>query len=211
MWRTINAEREGLVEPLKTVAERVKAFLAAYGERGELVLRAALERAWELEASGARVLGDFDNRGLKRKLEERGLKYNPGQLLRRLERDYMLIETSYRSSTQRWWRFVDKSEIERALGWKPSEVDVEGKLVRAQFASIQPARLVKDLEEISSKVALSRDDVERLRRLLFNELELAVKLTKKMRELGGFEEELTILGRLMELAFRAAKRLEQNL
>jgi len=195
---------------LRSVAERVKVFLAEYGEKGELVLRAALERAKELDLEGRPRLGDFDAKGVKAKLAELGVKYNPNKLLRKLERDYAIIETSYKSSTQHWWVFYDREEVERALGpSKPSEEgEVEELLLRAQFNALRPEKLLKELEALSSKPFLAPADAEKLKSLLFGDLERAASLFEKMsRKRDRFERELALLDKLVKAAYAASKKL----
>uniref|UniRef100_A0A7J3ZL40 Uncharacterized protein n=1 Tax=Fervidicoccus fontis TaxID=683846 RepID=A0A7J3ZL40_9CREN len=195
---------------LRSVSDRTRAFIGEYGERGELVLKAALKRAQELDLEGRPKLGDFDFKGVKKKLLEWGVRYNPSQLLRRLEREYAIIETSYKSSTQHWWIFYDRNEVERALGSERLyEVeDFEIKLILAQYNVLKPARLLSELKGLSAKKALAPRDFERLRQLLFNDVEEAAKLAKKMEAFPDyFEREREVLTEIIELAYCASKRI----
>ena len=98
------------------VRERVLEFLAKYGEKGYYVLKAAVEASLQggSQRRGVR-LGDFSYREVVAKLRSYGLEYNPANLLSKLERDYAVIETSYRSSGQHWWRFIDLDAVIEAL------------------------------------------------------------------------------------------------
>ncbi len=98
------------------VRERVLEFLARYGEKGYYVLKAAVEASLEGGSSRRGVrLGDFSYREVVAKLKSYGLEYNPANLLSRLEREYAVIETSYRSGGQHWWRFIDLDAVIAAL------------------------------------------------------------------------------------------------
>ena len=93
------------------VRERLLEFLANYGERGLAVVRAAVEAALAGRGSPGVRLGDFSYREVVARLRSWGLDYNPSMLLRILERDYGVIETTYRSSNQHWWRFLDLNAV----------------------------------------------------------------------------------------------------
>ena len=195
---------------LRSVGDRVKLFIGEHGEKGELVLKAALERAQELDLEGRPKLGDFDFKGVKRKLLEWGVRYNPSQLLRKLEREYAVIETSYRSTTQHWWIFYDRDEVERVIGSERlhEASDFEFKLVLAQYNVLRPARLLSELRSLSTKKALTPRDVERLRLLLFNEIEEAVKLARKMEAFPEqFKREREVLAKIIELAYSVSKKI----
>ncbi len=211
-----DGSREKMVEKplsklnlLGSVEQRVKIALAEYGEKAEKVLRAAIERCRELEESGVARLGDFDYRGIKRKLAEMSFKYNPSLLLRVLEREYMIIETSYRSSNQHWWVFVDREAVERALGEEKQYDDSpEITLLRTQYKVLQPKKLLDTLIELSSKRKLSEMDKRMLRKIVFDDLNLVVELLKKMRDLEDvFQEEISVLGRIISVASKVADRL----
>ncbi len=113
------------------VRERVLEFLAKYGEKGYLVLKAAVEAA--ISGRGQRRglrLGDFSYREVVAKLKEYGVEYNPANLLSRLEREYAVIETSYKTSGQHWWKFANLDAVIEAIdeyerGGKPGFQAVE--------------------------------------------------------------------------------------
>lgn len=116
------------------VKERVLEFLARYGERGYAVLRAAVEATLGSNGRHGVRLGDFNYREVVAKLRSYGLEYNPSNLLSILEREYAVIETSYKSSNQHWWRFLDLEAVIEALDeyergaspQPPQNGDVEG-------------------------------------------------------------------------------------
>ncbi|MEB3788829.1 MAG: hypothetical protein GSR72_02920 [Desulfurococcales archaeon] len=153
-----------------------KAFIARYGERGYLVLKAILEaraHAWT-----GTELGDFSYRHVKEAIEKYGLSYNPSPLLRKLEKEYGLIETTYRSSTQHWWRIVDPKEIERTVKEyegkedEPDgyEEDYRARMLRIQFLSLDPERILETLQNLSRRKRLSSYEKKLLRQIVFEDL-----------------------------------------
>jgi len=110
------------------VRERVLEFLARYGEKGFYVLKAAVEACIEGRSARRGVrLGDFSYREVAARLREYGLEYNPSNLLSLLEREYAVIETTYRSSGQHWWRFIDLDAVIEALdAYERGSQGVEG-------------------------------------------------------------------------------------
>ena len=204
-------------QPAGGVAERVLEFLAEYGERGYAVLRAAVEAALSRRQRGVR-LGDFNAREVAQRLKSWGIEYNPSMLLRILERDYGVVETSYRSSNQHWYKFVDLDAVVDALDAYDRGVDVaaedepgveedpEVSVLLAQVASLDPQGLVEELRRLAAKPRLSRSDVLRLRRLAFEELELAAKLVRRAEELGYDGPEVELLQEAIRLAARLARR-----
>jgi hypothetical protein len=76
--------------------DRLREFVAEYGERACIVLKAIHE---ESSLGGRLKLGDFSIKGLKARLKSWGVEYNPTPLLLKLEKELNLIETSYRSTS----------------------------------------------------------------------------------------------------------------
>ncbi len=201
-----------------TVRDRVLEFLAQYGERGLAVLKAAVEAALASRGPGVR-LGDFSYRDVVAKLRSWGLSYNPSMLLRILERDYGVIETSYRSSNQHWWRFVSLEEVVEALeayekGVDATEaeeleddVDPEVELLRLQIASLDLPRLKTQLYALLAKKKLTRHDLQQLRRLAFGELSQLTDLLRKAMEYEELEEEVRMMKEILSLASKLARKL----
>lgn len=163
---------------------RLDEFLAKYGERGYLVLRAIIEEAdsnW-----GGPGLGDFNFKGVKSRIMGYGVEYNPGPLLSRLEKDYGVIETTYKSSNQHWWRIVNREAIIAALRRyeglepeEPGEPDARARLLRIQFYSLEPDRMLEYLKRIGRLKRLSEADRRRLRRIVFEDLPLLVQFLEE--------------------------------
>jgi len=207
------------VEAAGGVRERVLEFLAQYGERGYAVLRAALDAA----AAGGRGrgvrLGDFSRREVVARLKAWGIEYNPSMLLRILERDYGVIETSYRSGNQHWWRFLDADAVAEALEEYERGASVEGgeeeealdepevELLRVQAASLNLPSLIEELRRLAAKPRLGRAEVARLRSIAFGELENVVLLLRRAEELGYEGPEVDLLREALRLASRLSRRL----
>ncbi|MCS7107444.1 MAG: hypothetical protein NZ902_05010 [Acidilobaceae archaeon] len=175
--------------------EALRAFVAEYGERGELLLRAMLEEA---RSSSAAKLGDFSFKGLRNRLKVMGIEYNPAPLLMKLEKEIGIIETSYRSSTQRWWKIVDKHALEEVLGVE--ELSIRGRLLRAQLHTLNPRGMAETLRGMMGR-KLSEVDRARLRKIAFEELPLLVKVIEEARALGeeALEEEIRAAEEVLEL------------
>ncbi len=201
-----------------SVRERVLEFLAEYGERGYMVLKAAVEAALAQQGRSAR-LGDFSYRELVSRLRAHGFEYNPSMLLRILERDYGVIETSYKSTTQHWWRFVSIDDVIDALeeyeqgvnvieNDREDVLDPELELLRVQIAALEPHKLIETLERLAAKPKLSPQDKLMYARLAFNELEKVVEVLRKAEAYQDeLAEEIEMLKRILKLASRVAKRL----
>jgi len=199
------------------VYDRVLEFLAQYGDRGLAVLRAAVEAASSPRARGVR-LGDFSYRDVVQRLRSWGITYNPSTLLRILERDYGVIETSYRSSGQHWYRFINLDEVVEALdayehgvdvgdgdGGEPLDPEVE--LLIVQIASLDPHGLLERLRRLARRPRLGSTGLQQLRQLAFNELAAAARLLRRAEELGYEGPEVELLREALSLASRIARRL----
>ncbi|MCX8195813.1 MAG: hypothetical protein N3F67_01870 [Acidilobaceae archaeon] len=176
--------------------EALRAFLAEYGERAELLLRLMLEEA----RSPSRLrLGDFSLKGIKDRLKVMGVEYNPVPLLAKLEKEVGIIETSYRSSTQRWWRILDRELVEELLG-RREELSIRARMLRAQIYALNPQGMKEALKGMLGR-RLSEAERSRLRKMAFEELPLLVKVLEEAKELGeeALEEEVRLLEEVLEL------------
>ncbi|MCD6429065.1 MAG: hypothetical protein J7L12_05600 [Desulfurococcales archaeon] len=165
----------------------VQEVLMRYGERALYVLKAAVEVSEEYSALGKRTPGDFDNKGLIRKLKEWGITYNPSQLLRILERDYGIIETVYRSATQRWWKFSDIAAVKEVVKYfegDNEEVidDPEHYVLSLQIEVIEVDRLLNEVKAMYSKSKLSVADRNRLKKIVVEELPTIAKVMKEAQK-----------------------------
>ena len=198
---------------------RLAEFIDKHGEKGYMVLKAIIEvtEEYSLTHKGRLGLGDFDFRGIRSWLMRRGLDYNPTLLLRSLERDYGVIETSYRSSNQRWWRIVDKEAILRALEMFEGESsqaqsdDPELQLIRLQLSTIDVNKLKRVLQNLAAKDRLNEYDLELFREMVFTEMEYVVKLIKKMSAYQDmFSSHIEALEEILHLATLVAAKMERR-
>ncbi|MCE4611552.1 MAG: hypothetical protein F7B17_06250 [Desulfurococcales archaeon] len=186
-------------------------FMARYGERAYALLKAILEEASKPRRGPS--LGDFSFKGVKARLSSYGVEYNPAILLSKLEKEYGVIETSFRSGSQHWWRIVDREAIENAVreyeGAPRSDVlDPKVRVLRVQFASLDPEGVLRELERIASSPRLTRRELERLREIAFNTLPLIASFLEQASE---YEDELAyevnLASEILAAAERAANRV----
>ena len=169
-------------------------FLMKYGERGKAVIKAALEISQEYKDMGRWDLGHFNFKGLVRKLEELGIHYNPSRLLRIMEREYGIIETSYRSGTQRWFIFSDLEAIRKVLKSLESDSsflidDPEVFALKLQVNALEVDSIYKKVREMSGKPRLSSVDKDFLRRIIFKDLPVIAKVLKETYRYDGLFNE----------------------
>lgn len=167
-------------------------FIAKYGERGYLVLKAILEAA--KRAKKPFSLGDFSFKDVKAVLKSMGVDYNPAPLLSKLEKEYGVIETSYKSSSQRWWRIVDRRTLESIVReWEgrpePDPEDPRLRMLRIQFYSLQPYEILDLLTRLSKRRRLNSAEKARLRRIAFEDLPLIVDFIERAQ--SDYPDELS--------------------
>jgi len=207
------------------VRDRVLEFLAKYEERGLLVLKAAIAAAIARKREGGVKLGDFSYRDIVVRLRAQGINYNPSMLLRILERDYGVIETSYRSGNQHWWKFVDFDSVVEAveayekgddaigaLKEDDEEIGLESdprvELVRVQVAALRPRKLLKTLRVLAAKKRLTSRDVKVFQDLAFNVLPKLVHVLEEAREYEEeLVEEIALLEKVLKLAVKIARKM----
>jgi hypothetical protein len=77
------------------------------------------------------------------------------------------------------------------------------RLLRIQFHALRPWEILEALGRIKAKDAMSRSDLELLRRIVFNELPLLIELKGKVESLGydsELREEVSVVERIVEIA-----------
>jgi len=186
-----------------SVKDRTLEFLLKFGEKGKQTLIAALEFSNENERT---ELGDFNYKSVTEKLTEKGYNFDPKMILRALEKDFGIIETSYKSSNQHWWKFIDREQVENIVN-DNKETDPKVELIRIKFYSLEPQKIEKRLELISKKSILTEVDKKTFRLMVFDEL---TKLAEIYDEASQFEETLQIvesIKRILTLASIIAKRI----
>jgi len=187
---------------------RAKEFLEEYGERAALVLKAALQVADEYRASGKNALGDFDYKGVVKKLKLMGVDYKPSLLLSKMEKEYGLIETTYKSGNQHWWRFVDEEAVREALEEDEELEDPKLVMLKVQASALELDKLKEKLKLLMSKKKLSASDKKWFRTFAFETLPLVVKIAQEVVEEGYEDPELLESVRVLKLALRVARKLK---
>ncbi len=179
---------------------RVHEFLERYGDKGFIVLKTAIEVS--LSSYNGRRYGDFDYRGLVFRLRSHGVEYNPSNLLRVLERDYGIIEKSYSSSNQKWYRFIDLEGVREALYEHSGSIsDPRIRVLKIKFNSLEPYNLLKRLKQLASKHVLSVHDREFVKKIAFSELDKICELIEQMSVYEEyFREEIMVLNEVIEYA-----------
>jgi len=191
-----------------TIAERVRLFLEKYGDKGLLVLRVAFELAQDPYID--HVYGDFSFKHLVLKLQTQGFKYNPVNLLRVLEKQYGVIEKSYTSSNQTWWRFVDFEAVRSILSeyYGVSYEDPRLKYLLIKYRSLEPTSILDTLKRLASKDMLSTGDKEVFRELVFSVLDKIVEILREMEKYEDvFTAEMTVLKEILSLAEVVSSKL----
>ncbi|MCX8168030.1 MAG: hypothetical protein N3D82_03270 [Ignisphaera sp.] len=186
-----------------------------YGQKLLIVLRTAIAIARENRLRGGQPPGDFDYRTLVERLSSAGFHYAPSLLLRALEREYGVVETTYRSSNQHWYRFKDLESTEQALnyiaGVDGAEEDPEVAMVRIQIKALQIRYWLGKLKSMSVKARLGRSDVELFRRFSFH---ILPKLVRIMRRAEEYEDqlytEIGIVREIVSIAQIVAERINQE-
>jgi hypothetical protein len=193
------------------VQELIDDFLARYGEKGRVVLLAAVEAMIEIQRRSEYTrLGDFDYKTLKEMLERLGGGVNPTNYLRALEREYGIVNQTYRSTRQQWWSFANKEAIlswyERQVG-KPSD-DPVVKVLVVKYRVLKPEEKLSRLEALSRKQSLSLVEQKEIMDFVFNELDKVLLVLNEMKKYGDvFSNEVNVLSRIIDLAYQLSSKI----
>ncbi|MBB5252880.1 hypothetical protein [Sulfurisphaera ohwakuensis] len=185
------------------VSDRTLEFLLKFGEKGRIILQAALDCSYE---NNKPELGDFSYKDVVDKLSQLGYSYDPKMILRALEKDYGILETTYKSSNQHWWKFIDKEQVETILN-KNKEGDPKIELIKIKFYSLEPQKIERKLDLMSKKSIITEIDKKTFRLMVFDELS---KLTEIYEEASQYEETLPIaerIKRILTLASIIARKI----
>ncbi len=191
---------------METLLLRLEEAKERFGNKLLLVLRAALEVADEYRSKGVEPLGDFDYKGIVRKLKEMGIDYKPSAILRALEKEYNIIETSYRSGNQHWWRFVDEEAI-RELFEEEEEDNPKADMFKIQLAAIGANEIKEKLMGIIAKGKANNAEKEWFKRFAFETLPLIVDMIEKADEEGI---ELKEAREILKLAKAASRYINKR-
>jgi len=187
-----------------------------YGQRFLLVMKTAIAIAKENKLRESALPGDFEYKSLVERLSAIGFSYNPSLLLRILEREYRLIETSYKSTSQRWYKFrYDIGYIETIISslTAGNEVldDPDIVMIRIQLSSLRPKYWLSKLKSMSIKEKLSKTDVSLFEKFSFNILPKFIRILKHAEE---YEEvfliEINAIKEIIQLAQLIAEKIEHG-
>ena len=193
------------------VQELIDDFLARYGEKGRAVLLGAVEAMIEIQRRSEYTrLGDFDYKTLKEMLERLGGGVNPTNYLRALEREYGIVNQTYRSTRQQWWSFANKEAIlswyERQVG-KPSD-DPVVKVLVVKYRVLKPEEKLSRLEALSRKPSLSLVEQKEIMDFVFNELDKVLLVLNEIKKYGDvFRNEVYVLSRIIDLAYQLSSKI----
>lgn len=190
---------------------RVKDFLDKYGDKGIVILRSAIEISINNTFRG-RKFGDFSYKSLVLKLRSMGIDYNPSNLLRILERNYGILEKTFSSSNQTWYKFIDidsvREAIQEYMGGISTSDDPDIRLLRIKYRSLQPNKLLSILKSLYRKPNLNKYDISLFRRIVFRDLDLIVDLLNKMlRYEDLFSNEISVLNEILAYAEYVASKV----
>lgn len=193
------------------VQELIDDFLARYGEKGRAVLLAAVEAMIEIQRRSEYTrLGDFDYKTLKEMLERLGGGVNPTNYLRALEREYGIVNQTYKSTRQQWWSFANKEAI---LSWyerqtsKPSD-DPVVKVLVVKYRVLKPEEKLSRLEALSRKPSLLLVEQKEIMDFVFNELDKVLLVLNEIKKYGDvFRNEVNVLSRIIDLAYQLSSKI----
>lgn len=192
--------------------ENVLSFLQKYGEKGLIILKTALSIAKDPNID--HKLGDFSFKHLVLRLNTLGFSYNPINLVRMLEKEYGIIEKTYSSSNQTWWRFKDIDSVEQALFSNDSSKTFEDpkiRLIAIKYRSLEPGEIYSTLQRLIVKPNLTPTDKTKFRALVFNEIEQLIKLVEEMYNYEDiFENEINFIKEIFSLADKISRRIERE-
>ncbi|MFP3162447.1 MAG: hypothetical protein RXQ75_01155 [Acidianus hospitalis] len=191
------------------VRDRTTEALLRFGDRCKLILKAAISIA---ESNDKKELGDFDYKTLVEKLQEAGLDKDPKMILRALERDYGIIETTYKSANQHWWRFINIEEVKEAIGEEIEDPEIQ--LIKIQANSLNLTELERKLRFMLNKPVLSEVDRALFKKIAFEELNYVMEVYRKAsmyEETYDIAEKVkTILTLATKVSMKIGKNYAQN-
>ncbi len=179
------------------VRDRTLEAVLKYGDKAKIVLNAAINI---YDENGSQELGDFDYKTLVAELQRRGYTGDPKMILRALERDFGIIETSYKSANQHWWKFIDVNEVKSVID--DNSDDPEIAVIKIQANSLDLDSIQKRLEFMLSKAKLSDVDKALFKKIAFDDLNYMIDVYKKAE---SYEETQYISDRIKRILTLASK------
>ncbi|BCU68216.1 hypothetical protein HS7_16530 [Sulfolobales archaeon HS-7] len=185
------------------VRDRVIEAILRYGDKCRLILEVALELS-----ERNNELGDFSSKELIDELAKRGYEINPSLILRNLEKEFGIITTTYRTSNQHWWKFIDAEKVREVI--QDKEEDPEVALIRTQVASLDLQTIEGKLDFMLRKERLTDVDKMKFREIAFNVLPLIVDVYKKTLEREETYEIASKLKKIILMAEQVSKKMEKE-
>ncbi|ARM75122.1 hypothetical protein [Acidianus manzaensis] len=179
------------------VKDRTTEALLRFGDRAKIILKTAVAIA---EENDKRELGDFDYKTLVEKLQEIGEDKDPKMILRALERDFGIIESSYKSSNQHWWKFIDIDSVKLALDG--TEEDPEIMMIKIQANSLNVDEISRRLKFLLEKTLISDVDRAFFKKFAFDDLNYIMEVYKKASQ---YEETIEIAEKMRRVLILASK------
>ncbi|WP_238025639.1 hypothetical protein [Metallosphaera javensis (ex Hofmann et al. 2022)] len=181
------------------IKDRLTEALLKY-DKASIILRVAISI---VDERGRGEVGDFDYRTLTSRLLELGYDFEPKMILRALERDYGIIETSYKSSNQHWWRFIDLESVRESLD--QGEEDPEIVLIRTQAMSLGLEDLERKLHSLLQRGVKSDVDRAIFRKIAFEDLPLLLDVYRRSVQFEETKDITTRIKKILTLASRIAR------
>lgn len=187
-----------------SVRDRTIEFLLKFADKGRLVISNAIEITEENENL---ELGDFSYKALVERLQSKGFYFDPKMILRRLEKEYGIIETSYKSTNQHWWRFIDKDQVLEVVKDQEEVEDPKIRLIFLKFYSLDPKEIEKKLEFINRKVKLSDVDKKMFRTLIFDQISQLTELYEDALQYEETQEVAKRIQKILTLAYTIGRKI----
>jgi len=188
------------------VKARLAEFLLKYGEKARALIEAIREASLRNDNPDA---GDFSYKQVMEILDSKGYAFDPKNLLRILEKDYGLIETSFRTSSQHWWR-VKAREILSGDEGADDLQDPRVAAIKIKAASLELQAIKRKLEFLLRKPILTELDKREFRRFSFNELNDIVTLLEEASQYEETSDVANELKGIISLAYEVGKRIARK-
>jgi len=185
------------------VRDRTIEAILRYGDRAKLILETALK----LSKRAERELGDFSYKEIVEAMREAGYNYDPKLILRALERDYGIIQTTYRTSNQHWWKFVDGDKVAAVIGNNDLE-DPDLVLLETQIRSLGLEEMESKLSSLMRRPVLTTFDKSAFRVFAFEELPRVIDLYKRASSVEELQDLALRLKKVIFMASEVSRRLD---
>ncbi len=197
-----------VIRMLGTVRDRTIEAILKYGDKAKYVIKVALEIAEENEN---KELGDFSYKQLIEKFNELNINYDPRMVLRALEKDYGILQTTYKSSNQHWWKFIDIEQTRQVvLEENTQEEEPEISLIIIQYNSLSVKEIEKKLMFYLKKPRLNDIDKRSFSNLAFDLLPKIVELYNRASQIEETYEIAENLRKIISLARRVSMRISNE-